>query len=65
MTLYSGEKYTPVYDNLMGVFCWLRKEDGETSLWETGQDAIAARDYASQPRNPEEIDATAALAFEE
>lgn len=63
MTLYSGNEFTPVYDNLQGVFCWMRKSDGETSLWETGQDAQDVLAYVSVPRDPAEIDETARLAF--
>lgn len=62
--MYSGHDYTPVFDNLMGVFCWMRKADGGTTPWETGHDALDARAYALTPREPEKIDETARLAFE-
>ena len=64
MTLYSGNEFVPVYDNLMGVFCWMRKSDGETTPWETGQDAQEMLAYASRVKHPSQTDETARLAFD-
>ena len=40
----NGKKYQPVYDSNMGVFCWFRIGDQETTMWDTGQWAIEWRD---------------------
>jgi len=60
----KGLYYTPIHDALMGVFCWQRNSDQQTTLWEVGQDAIELFEWC-KTAEPHEIDFAAQVAFAE
>lgn len=61
--LRNGFEFGPVVDRIQGVFCWIRFSDQETTLWDTGQDALQLMEYCRNA-SPAEIDETARLAFD-
>lgn len=50
-----GKEYYPVFDNLMGVFRFVRLSDDKVTFWFTGYDAIELRDWC-ETATPQEID---------